>query len=295
MTVVGKILTFLIFFMSVVFFGLALSINQLNKDPKTHKSWPEVAAKQQDVIKSLSADVDNKDQQTKGLFLTIDKLRSELDTAKKNYENELAQRRRETEDAKAQRDQATREFQKYQDIASSMEDELKRRREESTRLYDDLKKRDLAVADIQANLTKITNDKIQAQQGQEIFRERTNSLIKQNQELTRALQEERQRTTEQLQASGSKEIARRPPPDNVKGVVKSVAKDGLVSLSIGSDAGLLVGHTLEVFRVDPKAEYVGTVQILETSPHESVGKLMSPQSKRLVRVNDQVATKILSP
>ena len=29
--------------------------------------------------------------------------------------------------------------------------------------------------------------------------------------------------------------------------------------------------------------------------NESVGKLLSPQSKRLVRVNDQVATKILRP
>ena len=52
-----------------------------------------------------------------------------------------------------------------------------------------------------------------------------------------------------------------PVPDGVRGTV-TAAKDGYLVLSIGMDAGLVVGHTLDVYRADPKApRYLGTVVI----------------------------------
>jgi hypothetical protein len=82
-----------------------------------------------------------------------------------------------------------------------------------------------------------------------------------------------------------------PPAENVEGQVTKVdAKTGLVTLSVGSDAGLATGHTLEVFRLNP-AKYLGTVRVLEAKPREAVaqpvGRLLAP-----VQQGDKVANKI---
>jgi hypothetical protein len=87
-----------------------------------------------------------------------------------------------------------------------------------------------------------------------------------------------------------------PPPENVEGVVNSVdSSSGLVTISIGSDAGLRKGHTLEVFRLpaDPKqSKYLGTLRILEVSAKEAVGQLVGRATAPL-QSGDRVASKIL--
>jgi hypothetical protein len=78
---------------------------------------------------------------------------------------------------------------------------------------------------------------------------------------------------------------------NVEGMVKEVDdKSGYVNISIGSDAGLAKGHTLDVYRLNPKPTYLGTVTILDVHPTESVGK---PQTKEKVQAGDKVAGNIL--
>jgi hypothetical protein len=78
---------------------------------------------------------------------------------------------------------------------------------------------------------------------------------------------------------------------NVEGMIKDVDdKSGLVTISIGSDAGLVKGHTLEVYRLNPKPTYLGTVTLLEVHPAESVGK---PQAKEKLQAGDKVAGNIL--
>src|SRR5262249_28416957 len=66
--------------------------------------------------------------------------------------------------------------------------------------------------------------------------------------------------------------AKNPPPEQVEGLIKGVDGEGLVKVSLGSDAGLTKGHTLEVFRLKPKPAYVGTVRILEVTATEAVGR-----------------------
>jgi hypothetical protein len=81
-----------------------------------------------------------------------------------------------------------------------------------------------------------------------------------------------------------------PPQQPFEGVVKSEA-DGLVKISVGADAGLAKGHTLEVFRTEPQPEYVGRVVVVEVSPKEAVcrptGRFTGP-----IRVGDRVAPQI---
>lgn len=89
-----------------------------------------------------------------------------------------------------------------------------------------------------------------------------------------------------------------PPPFYVRGIIEAV--DGtdrsLVKISLGSDAGIQVDHTLEVYRLYPRAEYLGMVRIVETDKHASVGRLIRLDSTLpmpVVRKGDEVASKIM--
>jgi hypothetical protein len=82
-----------------------------------------------------------------------------------------------------------------------------------------------------------------------------------------------------------------PPPNEVEGHVKNIDASGLMTLSIGSDAGLVKGHTLELYRMTEKPKYLGTVRIIETDTKQSVaqpvGRLTAPPQK-----GDRVASRI---
>jgi hypothetical protein len=77
---------------------------------------------------------------------------------------------------------------------------------------------------------------------------------------------------------------------NVEGMIKAVdEKAGLVTISIGSDAGIAKDHTLDVYRLTPTPKYLGTVTILDVQPTEAVGK---PQTKEKIQAGDKVAGSI---
>jgi hypothetical protein len=63
-----------------------------------------------------------------------------------------------------------------------------------------------------------------------------------------------------------------PPPAELRGTIRRVDKDnGLVVISLGTDAGLAKGHTLEVYRLDPPM-YLGRVRVIEVRAHEAIAK-----------------------
>jgi Cu/Ag efflux protein CusF len=83
-----------------------------------------------------------------------------------------------------------------------------------------------------------------------------------------------------------------PPAEKLDGVVKQVdVAAGLVTISIGSDAGLQKGHTLEVFRIKPQPRYVGTLTVVEVQPTTAVGRVKG--GKDAVQVGDLVASRPL--
>lgn len=293
MTVIGKILTFIIFFMSLVFLGMAFSINALNKDPKTKQSWYEVAKDlREKQLPQLQKDLQNKDLTVIDLQAEIVKLKNENKQVRDDWVKEVKQARDAAEADRAEAEKVKVEFAKSQVAVGNMEIELTKRREESVKHLETIKAKELLNASMQADLTKATNEKVQTQVLADNLQGRVRTLEKQNNELVKTIEELNQKGSD-LRVAGSNQIERRPPPDDVRGQVKSVGADGLISISIGSDAGLLKGHTLEVFRTEPKPQYLGVVQIIEVSPHEAIGKLLTPQFKKLVQTNDQVASKLL--
>jgi len=96
----------------------------------------------------------------------------------------------------------------------------------------------------------------------------------------------------QMVASGSSQ--RNPPAEDVDGLVKAVDPDsGLITITIGSDAGLGKGNTMEVYRLKPDPTYLGTIQILAVRPNEAVAKPIN-RTRVPIRSGDTVATNILN-
>jgi hypothetical protein len=87
-----------------------------------------------------------------------------------------------------------------------------------------------------------------------------------------------------------------PPPENVNGRIREVGSNGLVLISLGSDAGLAKGNTLRVYRLNTQApeqsKYLGMVKITEVTATgavaQPVGRLSGP-----LQVGDQVSSYIL--
>jgi predicted nucleic acid-binding Zn-ribbon protein len=77
-----------------------------------------------------------------------------------------------------------------------------------------------------------------------------------------------------------------PPP--LRGKVLAVNQNDLLEVSLGSDDGLRPGNTLEVFR---GSNYLGRVQVLETSPDKAVGKILPDFKKGIIQKDDNVATR----
>jgi hypothetical protein len=112
-------------------------------------------------------------------------------------------------------------------------------------------------------------------------------LAKRNKEL-----EERIRELEKERDKKTDKPADGPP---VEGVVTKAA-DGLVVVSIGSDAGVQKGQTLEIYRLNDKApeqsKYLGRIKIVEVKATESVGQ---PEGKALgpIQIGDRAASRVL--
>jgi hypothetical protein len=98
-------------------------------------------------------------------------------------------------------------------------------------------------------------------------------------------------SAESARSEGSR---KNPPPNPVRGTVREVDKEepSLLKLSIGSDAGVAAGHTLEVFRLDPKPEYLGTVRITEVKPHQAVAKVERTLQGTSIRQGDLVGSEM---
>jgi len=92
-------------------------------------------------------------------------------------------------------------------------------------------------------------------------------------------------------ATASASGSRNPPPDQVEGLIQRV--DGrLVTLTIGSDAGLQKGHTLYVYGMGNTPGYRGQIRLVEVTPKVAVGEVIGKETTR-IRVGDTAASDIM--
>lgn len=78
----------------------------------------------------------------------------------------------------------------------------------------------------------------------------------------------------------------------IRGTIKEVQESGRIVVSMGSDAGLKEGDTLEVFRLKPKPMYLGQIKVVELKGTEAVARKWGTV-KDTIRAGDEAATRIL--
>jgi hypothetical protein len=122
--------------------------------------------------------------------------------------------------------------------------------------------------------------------------ERNEELEKQVKDAERRLAQLRATGTPGAAPGGGSRAATNPPPEKVEGHIKRAdPSSGLVTLTIGSDAGLTRGHTLEVFRLKPTPRYLGMVRVLEVGPSQAVAQVVGRTTGAL-QVGDHVSSRI---
>ncbi len=85
-----------------------------------------------------------------------------------------------------------------------------------------------------------------------------------------------------------------PPAVAVNGKIEKVVGD-LVQINLGADHGLAKAHTLDVYRLQPEAKYLGMIRIVEASATTAIGRYTSPMGKPaggMLKVGDNVTSKL---
>ena len=139
------------------------------------------------------------------------------------------------------------------------------------------------VAELQEGMTRLQADRESQLKERAIL---TDRLHKAQDELAR------------LKAENARLVARyRPRSESVvrpsrEGLVTAVSKEGRIEVSIGTDAGVLKGHTLYIYRVySASSGYVGQVRVVESSPGKAVCEAIpATLGGRIIQKADRVTT-----
>jgi vacuolar-type H+-ATPase subunit I/STV1 len=157
---------------------------------------------------------------------------------------------------------------------------------------DEVKLKDAAIASLQEKMNaievknkEILDKFIRTDIAARSLQDRLKRMMDQNDTLAKEV--ERMRT-------GASITAETKPPEDVKGVVLDAdPKSSMVTLSIGSDAGLAKGMTLEVYTLSPEPRYKGKVKVLEVNAHQAVARPVSMSRTATIQKGDTVASNIM--
>jgi hypothetical protein len=138
----------------------------------------------------------------------------------------------------------------------------------------------------------LTTEKVTAEIQARTLQDRNTQLAAKLEDLAR--ERAREKATVAGGAAGKAGLGKNPPVENIEGLVRQV-QGNFVKITIGSDANLAKGNTLEVFRlssIPDQSKYLGTIKIIDVSATEAVGEPMGRMAAPL-QVGDHVASRIL--
>jgi len=285
MTVLGKILVIVNLVFSLVVGALiimvyvartnwALEYNKLTTSYEAAKASAVLARDESNQAKAAFEDRLNKKQ-------------GELDTA-------LATVQKET---KARQDaEAALLLEKGTGVKAGINAETSK--SEISRRVDEVKILDERIASLQKDNGELQKEKadlrdakVAAEIERDSLKARNAALVEQVATLARQIEKGKAIVTSSG-AGTTPGVRKNPPQENIEGLVKTTDPSGLITLTIGSDAGLKAGNTLEAFRLGASPKYLGTVRIIEVRETEAVARPETSPGGRLQK-GDRVASKIL--
>lgn len=282
MNLTGKILTMLIFIMSVVFMAFSIAVFA------THRNWKEFAdnataapGKPLGLKQQLEA-LDAKKKEADDL---IQRLRNDLaqeQAARRSAlaalqvraskaETELAAKQQELDSLSAQHTASAQTAKTAQERLETLEKSNQGLRDELRTAQQDRDKSFLSVVDLTDKLN-------QAESVKQILDERNKEAAFQIAQMKMV-----------LDANGLRpdSLVSHIPP-KVDGVVLDASGKDLIEISIGADDGLKVGHSLDVYRDN---FYLGRIVIRRTDPDRAVGQTIRELQKGQIKRGDRVTTK----
>lgn len=287
MTAVGKILVFLNLVFSLVVGAFVIMIYLA----RTH--WVEEYKKLENQNTVLAASARTyqseavKAQQDKDN--EINKINAEL----KNTQQDLSAAQKLADQLRTDLSKLQTEKRQESALSTKYSKEVEKRQDDVATLRETLRKEQVLNSDLVKKNAELSEQALAAQ----IERRATQDLANRVEaELQRVQKEMARMRANGGSASLARSGGKNPPPENVEGLVKNTDASGLMTITIGSDAGLAKGHTLELFRLNRSAptqsRYLGTVRVIETDAHQAVVQPISRLAAP-AQAGDTVASNIL--
>jgi len=286
MTILGKILIFFVLIFCLVAGGLMIVVYA------TSRNYADAYAKAGDRLIAVESDRKQYAEEAANVKQAKDQLekdlRAQLDAEKKK----TADANKALADEKKLREAKEGELAAKGAAIDGSLGSAKSRGEEVAILQKQIGERDDTIRLQREELDVAKDETVRADIERKTYQARNLQLENELRDMARQLAQARNSgTTGVAQGPGGRTGKNNPPPDNAEGRIRSIDQSGnLLTITIGSDAGLAEGHTLQVFRLGPSPKYLGTVEILSVRPHEAVAR---PTKKGMpIQVDDRVAGKI---
>ncbi|HTU20050.1 MAG TPA: hypothetical protein VMG10_18440 [Gemmataceae bacterium] len=290
MTAVGKILVFLNLVFSLVVGAFVIMIYLA----RTHWVDTDKKLRNENTVLAASARTYQAEAQKaqQDAAVEIGKIRSERD----NVQKDLDAAKTASAELRGELDKLRTQHARADALATKQGVEVEKRQDDVAKLRDTLRKRDQEINTLVLKNAELTNEATVAKIERQSVQDQNGRLEAQLQQMAKDVS--------RMRGSGGAATARaggkNPPPENVEGLVQRVdatSSSGiLMSLTIGSDAGLAKGHTLELFRLNPaspmQSKYLGTVRIVEADAKQAVAQPVGRLTDK-PRPGDSVASRIL--
>lgn len=266
MTLVGKILVIIIMACSLLFLGFSTVVFT------TATNWKDETTKQKQAVSELQTKAGDLEQQVEAAQKDLEAAKvAHADEAKK-FQNQIATLESQITERQNEITQARTALETAQQTAKVAVDEASAATREITLLRSQNEAVRKQSDEFKLSKTELEDQVRELQRTLEVAQRNNADLLDRVQTYTSFLRS--RGLTDNIQRVKAMVSGVAPPPD-VEGQVKRVSGDGrTVEITIGSDDGLVVGHELNIYRIQPKTDYIGKIRILSVEPDQAVGTVV---------------------
>ena len=284
MTFVGKILVILIMAFSLVFLGVSTVVFT------TATNWKTKSAAQAESINKVQGQL--KDAQAK-----VADAEGKLDSARKEHAKAIAERETRVADLQKQVDDANKEMTDARTQLGVAQSNAQVSLAEATARKSQIDALSETLAKAQGQATQFSTQNIELTDQIRVL-EREKTTAEQNAKDLRSFNAKalgflhsKGISDAQIEASDPNKVA----PDVEGKVVELNSTRRSMEISIGSDDGLKPGQELYVFRLQPRAEYIGKVKIVSVDPDKAVADVIgNTVNGKKIQENDIVSSTFLN-
>lgn len=272
MNLIGKIFVVLIFAMSLVFMAFSVAVYGTHQNWKKaatdleakRKSAIEEAQKAQDQVAALNVEIEKEKQKVQQNLAKLETEKNELQVQRDELVKQRDALMVKDKDAVAALDSAQQNLARLTTEVEGLRGEIRGAQGDRDKHF--------------ARVVELTDQIHQAQGEMKRLEERRVQLASQLAQATQVL------TAHDLNADTP--VDGKPP--EVRGKVLAVNQDNMIEISLGSDDGLRVGHTLEIFR---GSKYLGRIEVMHATHDRAVGKVLPGFKKGAIQKDDDVTTR----